>query len=212
MRENSATESWRHEAAALGGRTARADIIARHPDIARLYALVERPDADRPAPLRGVDLAELVGLAVVDRDFRSDRGPDSDFDPANSVPFCWVDGESIWYSVLTLPGTPVERWPVVECEPAGRDNVVPVALSVADFLHDWFVADGPYGLSPLKNVADDRIDALLSMLSEHLAVDPRAARRALDADRADADPARFAPRARPAELTILRALVVPRDH
>lgn len=221
LRENAVSDGWRANAAALGLRTTRGQIIQSHPVINRLYRLAAGwADDARTIPLaatrptlRGIDLAALMNFDLNTEDTFHLAGPDSDFDPANSVPFAWAASESIWYSVLTLPGTPMARWPVVQCEPSGNNNVVPIALDVAGFIRDWFGGAGPYTLGPSSSAPEDQAHALIDALAQDRLINPKAARRADAAARQDkVEVPGLKPAVDPDLLRPLRSLVVDQDE
>lgn len=216
---NARTDEWAARAAKLGLGTTRGELIRSHPVIRTLYRISSGWADDarqvaiaaaRPA-LRNVDLAGLMGFDLNTPDVYELQGPDSDFDPANSVPFAWAASESVWYSVLVLPGTPLPQWPVVECEPAGKDNIVPVALDVADFIRDWFAGAGPYTEAPCANAPEPQARALFDILAGESLIDRRAALRADAAARAG-NPLEPRPRVPPESLRPLITLAVSQDE
>jgi hypothetical protein len=191
-----ARPNWREESVALAMRTTRGDLYSNHPSLRRLRTLDrgyldvagQTPLRDRFPSLAQLGFAETINLELNDDDVLDQVGPESDFDPLNSIPFASVRYESVWFSLLCIPALPLTHWPVVQCEPSGTENVVPIAIDVQHFMHDWICRDGRYCLSPLKDVDDAVADAVIAVASEAFACDPRLARLARRLDLENAEP------------------------
>lgn len=161
-------EKWQDKAERLGASTTTRSLYEGEPILRRLRDLADgwlvRSSNTRVldvyGSLQGLNVLDALELELVDDDNLDEAGPYSDFDPLNSVIVASVPCMSIWYSLLCLPGESLDRWPVVQCDPAaGDDAVMTVAVNVKHFIHQLMCREGPHYSSPLV------------MLPEHSAAD-----------------------------------------
>lgn len=220
LRAHPADDHWQRRAVDLAERTTRGSLYQLHPALRRLHELqqgwLHKPRnlrlADRYPALADVALDESINLELNTDNILDQPGPESDFDPRNSVPFASVLHESVWFSLLCLPDEPIERWPVIECEPAGPVNVVPVALDADHFIHQWMCRDGPYTLSPLRSAEPDAAGDIIRVMHHAFGIHAADARLALKLGLDDATaPARLQPYVPDSILAPLLALAVLPD-
>jgi hypothetical protein len=185
--------AWRDRAAALGSTTTRRAVFQQHQLLRRLRDLDEgwldkagnqRVDDAFPG-LRGVAIARTIQLELHDQEVLDESGPYSDFDPLNSVPFASIPFMDIWYSLVCLPGEPLARWPVVQCDPsAGDESVKTVAVGFEHFIHEWMCRDGPEFASPLAEQPDAIALEVIGVMHAVFRISVADARAALGLQRA----------------------------
>lgn len=134
-------EAWRRASIERTHALTHADLHTEHPVLSTLIELDRAwhnsGDAARFEHIHGHDttsLLQAIGLGMRDDDEYWSHGASSDFDPLNATEALAVDGESTWFSLVSLPGDACAKWPVVWCEPMGDENVCFCALDLEDFL------------------------------------------------------------------------------
>lgn len=190
------TADWRRRSVDLAGRTTRGSILEAHPLLRTLRDLdqgwLDRSNGLRVAKifpaLDGVAIATAIELELSAEDELGLTGPAADFDPLNSVQFANIPFMSVWYSLVSLPDEPIERWPVVQCDPsAGDDSEHVVAVDVEHFIHQWMCRDGPEYLSPLADVPDPAAAEIIRLMGLVFGISVGDATEALRLQRAEAD-------------------------
>jgi len=179
---------WRHRAVELANATTPRAAFEQHPMLKRLRELDEGW-LDKPRGIRletmypslaGLELAKSIELELADEDTLDGTGPFSDFDPLNSVYLASIPYQSIWYSLVCLPGEPITRWPVIQCDPsAGDDSEITVAVNFEHFIHQWMCRDGPYFLSPLAEAAEDVAAEIIRAMGAVFRINTKEASNAL---------------------------------
>lgn len=218
-----ASTDWHDRSVELAEAMSRGMVVDSHPSLRRLADLIEgwfdraagvRVESKWPA-LEDGDLADAIAARPPDEDERDDAGPESDFDPENGIPFAFVPEEDRWYSVIALPDDPIDRWPVVECDPAAGDDAVQfVAIDVDHWLADRLVREGGLPRSPLAAAAiDDEVAAaVIACMAEAFGIDAAAAKRSRELDRAGRlDAPDFEPGVSEDDLAPLERLLVLPD-
>lgn len=174
LRAHRADQEWRDRAEQLGASTTTRAIYEREPLLRRLWELgngwLDRTSNTRVqdiyTSLRDVNVANALELEFVDDENLDDAGPHSDFDPLNSVIFASVPSMSIWYSLVCLPGETMDRWPVLQCDPAaGDDSVMTVAANMRHFIHQLMCRDGPHYSSPLISEPEHVAAEIIRLMS-----------------------------------------------
>ena len=194
--EITVNDAWIDASTALAARITRIRLRELHPLIRRLHEVdegwIDRDRglrvADRYPALRTEEICTAWDLLLNDAEVMDEVGPESDFDPLNALPFAFIDGVDIWYSVLTLPDVDPVRWPVVECMPMDDESVTVGAVDVEHFMHQWFCRDGPYSLSPVRADSEPEADQAIDLAAEVFGIDAAEARALWRADRSRAEP------------------------
>lgn len=187
---------WRRRAVELANATTPRAAFEQHPMLKRLRELdegwLDKPRGVRleqvyPA-LAGLELVKSIELELADEATLDGTGPFSDFDPLNSVYLASIPYQSIWYSLVCLPGESITRWPVIQCDPsAGDESEITVAVNVEHFIHQWMCREGPYFLSPLAEAPEDVAAEIIRVMGAVFRINTKEAAEALRRTRDDGD-------------------------